>query len=414
MGKTILMFPYTHQLGTTHSLIAVADELQNKGFNIVFACDDGNYNSYIEEAGYKIEYIEDIDYELYRKTIDSSNMKFHNKKSIERFIEAELELINQYNPVAIIDMIRVTLKISSKIANIPRFTFIYTILTNYYDGFREIPESHWLHPLSVNPITKGFINSQTPKLVDYFMKKWTKPYNQYIDENKVPLNINSMREMYEGDYTILIDALEFAPAKELPKNVVAVGPILHTHKNEVPEWFNELDPKKKKVFVSMGSSGRLFPSVLQECIDIFKDENDIDVIATTAKRHELPQKEFPKNFHITDYIPADLVFKNNCILNITHGGRGSIYHSLESGVPIVGIPHQGEQEWNLNAVERLGLGKKVSKKKFTQDELRKAIYQVIRDKMYQKNSKKFAKILDTYRREKHASEFIHEKIKNHS
>ncbi|MFW5720557.1 MAG: hypothetical protein ACOCXT_06040, partial [Candidatus Dojkabacteria bacterium] len=246
-SKTVLLFPYTHQLGTTHSLVAVADVLKQRGYDVLFACAKGRYNDYIKSAGHEIVPIMDVDSDLYKTHLNRSSLGFHTLESIECFVEAETKLIEKYKPVFVLDMIRLTLKLSAHLTNTPRATLIYTILTDYYNGERSIPESHWLHAFIRNPVSSGLAQKLTPYAVEYFFQKWTKPYNKFL-KDKSTLRIKSMRQLYEGDLTFLIDSSKFAPHTPLPPNVTVTGPVLHTNDQYPQEWLQTLDPSKKIIF----------------------------------------------------------------------------------------------------------------------------------------------------------------------
>ncbi|MFW5720178.1 MAG: glycosyltransferase, partial [Candidatus Dojkabacteria bacterium] len=129
---------------------------------------------------------------------------------------------------------------------------------------------------------------------------------------------------------------------------------------------------------------------------MFEDDDETIVVATTAHKHPIPDIQFPKHFIITDYIPAEAILSKNCQVSIIHGGRGSLYHALQKGVPILGIPHQGEQEWNLDAIERLKVGKKLSAKTLSIDIFREALTSLLVNPMYQRNAQEFSKHLLQY------------------
>ena len=78
------------------------------------------------------------------------------------------------------------------------------------------------------------------------------------------------------------------------------------------------------------------------------------------------------------------------------GIRGSIYSALNHGVPLVGIPNQGEQEWNLDAVERHGLGRKLSARHISFEAFREAMRTVIAEPRFRQNALAFRKRLLAY------------------
>ncbi len=76
-------------------------------------------------------------------------------------------------------------------------------------------------------------------------------------------------------------------------------------------------------------------------------------------------------------------------VTITHGGKGTIYHSLIEGVPIFGIPQQAEQEINLKRIKQINLGDYILASNLPgidNDELEKKINSVISSKRMHNNA----------------------------
>lgn len=91
----------------------------------------------------------------------------------------------------------------------------------------------------------------------------------------------------------------------------------------------------------------------------------------------------PDNVMISKWLPQDSVLAHeNTKLFISHCGLGSVVESRYHGVPIVGIPIFGDQEGNLNRVVNEGWRVKVHFATISEDLLRDAIYEVLKNPRY--------------------------------
>ena len=60
--KTVLMFPYANHLGGTQPLVAIGNALREAGHDVVFAA-RGKCRAYIEESGFEVEDVVELDAE---------------------------------------------------------------------------------------------------------------------------------------------------------------------------------------------------------------------------------------------------------------------------------------------------------------------------------------------------------------
>ena len=391
--KTVLMFPYANHLGGTQPLVAIGSVLREAGHNVVFAA-RGKCSAYIEECGFDVEDVIELDPDRSVAYINKSSLDYHTEDSIAEFVEAESALIRKHGADAVVDLHRPTLKLSALLTNTPRAVLCNTVLTRYYAGEKFLPESH---PLSafVKFLPQRILRPVSAWAEEKLFQSWVRPYNAYL-KNRSGVRFASMKDLFEGEATILMDALEFAPATELPPHVHAVGPLVHEQADKVPAWYSRLDPNKKSVFVYLGSYGEQFTRIVDYLGRMLADSPDYQVVAATGGLYGYSGSACPPNVIVSDYVPASLVLSHNCAAMITHGGRGSIYSALHHGVPLVGIPNQGEQEWNLDAVERNGLGRKLSAKRISFEAFRDAMCAVIEDPRFRANAEAFKARLLAY------------------
>jgi UDP:flavonoid glycosyltransferase YjiC (YdhE family) len=391
--KTVLMFPYANHLGGTQPLVAIGTALRNAGHKVVFAA-RGKCRAYVEQCGFDVEDVVELDPERSVAYINKSSLDYHNEESIAEFVGAETALIEKYRADAVVDLHRPTLKLSALLTNTPRAVLCNTVLTRYYAGEKFLPESH---PLSAvfRYLPQGILKPMSAWAEEKLFQSWVRPYNAYL-KGRSDVRFRSMKDLFEGEATILMDAPEFAPLVDLPAHVHAVGPLVHEQTDRVPAWVSRLDPQKKSVFVYLGSYGEQFTRVVDYLGRMLAGSPDYQVVAATGGLYDYAGTECPPNVILSDYVPASLVLSHNCAAMITHGGRGSIYSALHHGVPLVGIPNQGEQEWNLDAVERNGLGRKLSAKRISFEAFRDAMRAVIDDARFRENAQAFKQRLIAY------------------
>lgn len=86
----------------------------------------------------------------------------------------------------------------------------------------------------------------------------------------------------------------------------------------------------------------------------------------------------PDNIEVREWFPQSAVLAHpNCRLFITHGGVHSISEAVHHGVPIVGIPFFGDQEYNMKFVESAGIGLTLMKNEITPEKFELAIKTVL-------------------------------------
>lgn len=387
------MFPYANHLGGTQPLVAIGNRLRDDGHRVVFAA-RGKCRSYVEDAGFAVEDVIELDPQRSVAYINKSSLDYHTRESIAEFVAQETALIEKYRPSAVVDLHRPTLGISSRLTRTPRAVLCNTVLTRYYAGEKFLPESHPLSAI-VKHVPQKYLRPLSAWTEEQLFRRWARPYNAYLASRRQPC-IASMKDLFEGDATILMDANELAPTIDLPAHVRAVGPLLHENAAQVPDWLARVEPQRKTIFVYLGSYGESFTRVVEYLGRIFADSTDYQVVAATGGLYGYSGPPCPPSVIVADYVPASAVLSRNCAAMITHGGRGSIYSALQHGVPLIGIPNQGEQEWNLEAIERLGLGRKLSIKSMKFDVFESVLWSVLREPSYADCARGFRTILRDY------------------
>ena len=86
----------------------------------------------------------------------------------------------------------------------------------------------------------------------------------------------------------------------------------------------------------------------------------------------------PPNVKLSKWLPQnDVLGHKNIRLFITHGGHGGTTEAIYNGVPLVGLPMFGDQEWNMKQAERKGFALSLSILEMTEEDLYEAINRVL-------------------------------------
>ncbi|CAG4958594.1 unnamed protein product [Colias eurytheme] len=176
--------------------------------------------------------------------------------------------------------------------------------------------------------------------------------------------------------------------RPVPPNVVHLGGLHLQPPKQLPDDLQSLlDKSPNSIFMSFGSTIR--PSLfdqkkLQIFLDVlstlpytifFKWDTNIDVAHNIVVRKWYPQ--------------ADLLRHPNIKLFITQAGLQSIDEAVEAEVPMLAIPILWDQFYNAHKIVELKLGAMCNIKTISRDDFRKAIEEVLSNKSYRENVKKY-------------------------
>ena len=412
MKKNVLIVPYSHQLGSTHTLLEIGNILKDSGYNVIFA-GEGYYLKFARDEKFKVVNLREIPIDTYREHTDKGDFQYLNSDQIKEFVKEEVKLLKNLKIDLVIDTLRPTMFISTKIANVLRITINYAILTNYYALPFAIPESHILYKSKLLPPLYYILSKLAKPIRKMIYYKDAKPYREYLEKLGMSSRID-YQELVEGDKVFIYDVREFAPLKEnAPDKYVYVGAIVHDIPAQRPTWLDKVIDQKAQtgapiIYLSMGATGSLYPKVLLALRNYIKDVRNAIIVGNYC-RHAVNSKEFEKseNIYLTKFAPATHILKYADVV-VTHGGRGTIYHSLKQGIPLIGIPHQAEQEWNNKRLEELGLGINVSRVNFSSERLFVALDNLFKDyKLYKTRCERYSSIIKGY----HSREIIENEVK---
>jgi UDP:flavonoid glycosyltransferase YjiC (YdhE family) len=185
--------------------------------------------------------------------------------------------------------------------------------------------------------------------------------------------------LWMGDYTLASDlreALEIPARYDLPEEDY-IGPLLGRLGIPLEEEVKaHLERPGRSIYFAMGSSGqkRFYLRALEALAR--SGHNVVAAYTTILNDDELPS--FGENVLLKKFVPAEIV--NQMVdLAVLHGGQGTFYTAAYSGRPVIGIPMQPEQQYNIDILVRSGSAIRLSKRHFKEEALLRAVETILAD-----------------------------------
>jgi MGT family glycosyltransferase len=162
------------------------------------------------------------------------------------------------------------------------------------------------------------------------------------------------------------------PRHLLPDTVHFTGPIT-PYENKL-NYGKSSNGRKSVIYISLGTVFNKRPDLFRKIIESI-DITDLEIVVAAGKSYDfLRGKQWKPNVNIQKFVHQAEVLQDASVF-ITHGGKNSINESMEAGVPMILFPAGGEQQYNADLAEWLGIGKNFGPiaESFTSGDLNSAI-----------------------------------------
>ena len=386
MSHRILVLPDGNWLAHTSRPLEIARALRSDGAEVVFA-GSGQYMRLPQELGFPVRDLHTIAPDHVMSRSRAGRVDFYDVASIDRCVEAELELYDQVRPDLVLGDFRLTAGTSCELASIPFASVLNALWTDYYSAPLRAPE----HLAVTRLIGRRLATRMLPWIKQAIIRFDCRPFRRYRRRRGLsePQNIWNV---WRGDLNLMVDIPEYGPTEDLPAEFHYVGPIVWEPEIDCPDWLERLDPSRPTIYFSMGSTGN--PRFFDQAVELYGD-SPFQCLMTTAGLTTLA--DVPENFFVVDYAPGSRLLEKSDLV-VCHGGNGTIYQAMRQGVPIIGIPTMHDQEFNLDRVEALGIGVHLSELKYRllSEHLTLAVDEVLNAPSYKQNARRFQEILSGY------------------
>lgn len=345
--RRLLFIPF-NLLSHVGRCTTLAKSLGNE-LEIVFLVSP-NYAKFVENHGFTY-HLNSNDEEDLLKRIKQFDFSWIDEENIKLNFSRLIKNLEKIKPDIVVSDSNIFASLACEYLNIPHISLVNTYMTRYYNErhtdlsylnfalkvflkilFKLIPEEKRNYILSTGE--------------NIFLKKFHSPFNIVRKELKLTTK-DHLFEEYEGETVFLLDPKEIFPIEENHK-VKIIGPVyydLNVQDNDDLPTFNDSKPN---IAITLGSSGDLKKFLFIEKLNLSEKFNVI-LLGDLACRLNIDQAQKFRYVNISKISNAiDVV--------ICHGGNGTVYSFLRSGVPSIMIPSHIEQYWFSYQIQKFGLG----------------------------------------------------------
>jgi UDP:flavonoid glycosyltransferase YjiC (YdhE family) len=359
--------------------LQVAKHLHDFGYRVVFS-GTGKPLRLVENLGFEVMPLPEWDLKEIITKLKANAREIHSKDQVDNWVTAELDLYEEIKPSAILDDGRLTSYISTSVAELPRISIQNAYVLRY--------------------AIKGFMDPSLVGPRSLMEPGDEEPYNQVLLNHELP-PVEYLSDLLEADLNLLCDVPEYAPVHTIPINFQYVGPLIWGEDLDLPAWFKDLDPDKPTLYVTMGSTGS--PQIFQHIINCLSGTEFQVMMTLGSLVEEKDLGELPSDFFVTSYASGRALASRADAI-ICHGGNGTAYQALLSGIPLITWPSVKDQHWNARRLAELGVSMSVS----SENELMSALDEILVNPDYRVEAQKFSKILANYNGPEFSAKLIHD------
>jgi MGT family glycosyltransferase len=352
------------------------------GHRVIF-CGAGPYMHIPLDAGFEVRPVYTVDRDVTMKLAKRAGLCSLSwwRNECDRSVRSDLEVLERLQPDLIVGDMHWSLSTSARVMDIPYVAITNAAWTRWYAEPIEPPAGHFTTKIFGQTLTRAMF----PKIKNFLTWWYSLGYTK-IREKYGLAPVKSIYDLIEGDMTLLADVQEFMPCvDQMPENYRYIGPITWDADLPEPKWLQRLDPSRPTLYFTMGSTGDA--QFFDEAIRVFGD-TEYQILITTGGLADLGS--VPSNVFVEQYAPGKALMRAADVV-VSHGGNGTIYQALSSGVPIIGFPSIFDQEINLQRVCALGAGLRMWRSEYDAKTLKRAVEQVLGNSAYRTNCQALAR-----------------------
>jgi len=328
----------------------MAETMKAKGDECMFAIGTEG-KDFIEKAGFRTKTIPEIDSESFK---NDRGWKWLTKKYFLDNLNAELVIIDEFNPDIIIFDFRFTTALAAKIKSKHSISILHASAISLILETKKtaIEIMSFVDSHSEKSIKTKFVQFMFPKIFSYFLKKPIRKLKSILTKHNYT-NVKIVFDLLLGDINLIADIPEFiSNTLKLPENFHIVGPLTWSGWDKDENFSLRGLDSKPIIYITMGSTIEAKLTLLK-LIDSLKDL-PYNIVISKGK-NELNISEKYENVHPYAYVPGNLVASKSSLV-IYHGGHETLMQVLSCGVPSLVIPINPDQLLVAKQIKELGIG----------------------------------------------------------
>lgn len=343
--KKVLFFPFDLLAHYLRCLV-LADQYNKDEFEVYFLHSDA-YSTFIEAHGYQTFSAITFNSADVMACAAKFDFSWLDAQSIESVFHSQVSAIEKLKPELVIGDVAPTLKMAAEFCKVRYIALMNGYMSPYYARGRKISKSHPAHH-----ILNRMPASIAVRVTEYGEKlsfwKIHMPFKRLRKKYRLS-SVSSYLWETQGDENLICDLPYLFPQHLLPANYKIIGPLIYQkHTSKTHNLLSRLDDSKPTICVCLGSTGNW------ENLK-FLDEryfSRFNIIAAGDMNGVLSAPHVISSSFVN--LPEVL---SRTDLLICHGGNGTINCGIQANVYMLCLTAHFEQEWNVDAIEKLGLCK---------------------------------------------------------
>jgi UDP:flavonoid glycosyltransferase YjiC (YdhE family) len=334
----LLLVPGNNSLSHVAKCLALTEALEARGHEVRTAV-SRKHSSFLTQLSIEHAVLPDI-----QENDDSgfpSVEWFRDPRSIVHCVNAEVSLLEEYQPDRVLGVFRFTLKSSAALAGVPYDSLLCGCM---------LPESREV--LGFAPDEPGCDNQRI--ILDGFFRYAGSKLGRALGALGLEKTSGDIRNNLRGERTFLWDFPEFVPLPATP-GILHVGPVSWSKWPYDPVDIDSiLSPGRPLAVLSFGTCTVCLSST-RRIIRVLIDLGYAVLLAAGGQRQFLNLMPPEPYLTIRSFAPLPKLLPHASLL-VTHGGQLTMFEALQNRVPVVVMPFQPEQAHNGVCLERMGCG----------------------------------------------------------
>jgi UDP:flavonoid glycosyltransferase YjiC (YdhE family) len=375
--------------------INLAKELLHAGHEVLFACSEAKADRLEgmlpRDRRFELRTIIDLDQAGFTAGEGRRNpFKWHTRRSLPEFVEAERELFDQFEPDVVIADRRYSAKVSTRIEGI---SYVHLGYGMYLD-FTNAPEA------AVNRKAPG--TAGEAKVARSIYTSVVEPYNQFLSKQGDYELIDDFFELGQGDLTLLAEFEEFYKVVEdIPRTVHFVGPYRRSTSStgDLPEKILKvLDSDQPTVVCHYGDMTS--HAMLQSLLEGLRNTDFELIVLGQGLDGEIPGPRMDNYHFLPDFDQFDeaelQTLIDRCSVLVSSADPQISYEAIARETPSVVVPVQLEHQYYAYMVKEHDLGARILDDELSAEVLRESIESLVDNTTVRESLQDFRTTLEQY------------------